>query len=154
MEDIFWLLDFALTLTSNQLNSLNREHIEAVIRQKRTTDFDFQSTLLSTIPMMSYQLTVLKSNDSFIEAFFVSNALYQELLRISQVFELEYLNLAFLHEVKTRAIAFCSRRIRTAEPIVVSAFASVALDWFDELLALIEAVSVLPSSDSLSIRFD
>lgn len=39
LDDIFWLLDFALTSTSKRLGFFSREHIEAVIRQKRTTYF-------------------------------------------------------------------------------------------------------------------
>lgn len=102
---------------------------------------------------MTYQLTVLNPNNSFVEAFFISDCLYQELSRISQIFSLKRLNLAFLREIRQRAITFCSCQIKTAEPLVVSAFASVALDWFDELEALITALESFASADTLSIVF-
>lgn len=100
---------------------------------------------------MTNQLTLLNSDNSFVEAFFISDSLYQKLVRITGIFELERLDLAFLHEIRLRALSTCSQKIRTAEPLVVSPFASVALDWFDELLALTEAISQLPFPHSLSI---
>ena len=100
---------------------------------------------------MTNQLTVLNSDNSFVEAFFVSDSLHQELVRIARIFALDCLNLAFLQKIQQRAISFCSHQIKTDEPPVVSAFASATLSWFDELLALIEAISQFPSPYTLSI---
>ena len=100
---------------------------------------------------MTHQLTILNSDNSFVEAFFISNSLYQELIRISQIFELERFNLAFLQEIQVRALSTCSRQLKSIEPTKVFALASTALDWFDEHRALIDAISRLPSPHSLSI---
>ena len=54
---------------------------------------------------MSSQITLLTPDNSFLEALFISNSLYQELIRITRIFDLEHLNLAFLREIKNRAIA-------------------------------------------------
>ena len=101
--------------------------------------------------IMTHQLTILNSDNSFIEAFFVSHSLYLELMRISQIFEVKRLNLAFLLEIQIRALSTCSRQLNTIEPTQVFALASAALDWFDGLIALITAVEKLPSPHSLSI---
>jgi hypothetical protein len=100
---------------------------------------------------MTHQLTILNSDNSFVEAFFVSHSLYQELMRISPIFELKRLNLAFLLEIQIRALSFCSRQLDTIEPTQVFALASTALDWFDELQALITAIEKLKQPYSISI---
>ena len=101
--------------------------------------------------IMTHQLTILDSDNSFVEAFLISNSLYLELMRISQILELERLNLAFLLQIQVKALTFCSRQLNTIEPTKAIAFASTALDWFDELITLIAAVEKLQSPHSLSI---
>ena len=59
---------------------------------------------------MTNQLTVLNSDNSFIEAFFVSDSLHQELVKISRIFDSDRLNLAFLQEIKTRALSLLDKR--------------------------------------------
>lgn len=100
---------------------------------------------------MAYQVTILQPDRSFVEAFFISDSLFRELFRISQIFELEHFNLAFLHEIKARALSMCSQKIKTSEPIAVSALATASLNWFDELLALITAIEKLHNPHSLFI---
>lgn len=100
------------------------------------------------------QITVLKSNNSFVEAFFITSSLIDELTRISQIFALKQLDLAFLREIEVRVLSNCSRQIKTIEPSVVFALASATFDWFDELLALIAAVEKLPNPHSLLIYLD
>ena len=97
------------------------------------------------------QITILESDNSFVEAFFVSEALTNELRDISQVFELNCLNLAFLHEIKARALSVCSQKIDSTDKATVSNFASVNLDWFDGLTALIDAIEKLHHPHSLSV---
>lgn len=102
---------------------------------------------------MSNQLTILNPDNSFVEAFFIGHSLHQELTRIKRIFELNCLSLAFLHEIKTRALSFCSHKLENAKPLAVLSFASISLDWFDELLVLIDAIEKLPLPHSLSISF-
>jgi len=93
---------------------------------------------------MAHQITILNSSDnSFVEAFFVTHPLHQELTRISRIFELESLDLAFLNEIRLRALTCCSRQLKSVQPKAISALASQSLVWFDELLALINAISKL-----------
>lgn len=103
---------------------------------------------------MLHQITVLKPDDSFVEAFFVSDSLLQELARISHIFELDYLNLAFLQEIEQRALSVCSRRIKSQQLTTIRSFATSTLDWFGELLALIDAIRKLHDPFSLSIRLN
>jgi len=110
---------------------------------------------------MAHQLTILNSSDnSFVEAFFVTHPLHQELTRISRIFELESLDLAFLNEIRLRAqrlkplsrlaavcpirgCTCCSRQLKSVQPKAISALASQSLVWFDELLSLINAIQQL-----------
>ena len=100
---------------------------------------------------MSYQITLLTPDGSFLEAFFISNSLYQELIGIARIFELKHFSLAFLQKIKNRAFSTCSTQIKTNDPIIASAFASAALNWFDELVVLIDSISQLPQPNSISI---
>ena len=105
---------------------------------------------------MTHQLTILNPDNSFVEAFFISDSLHDELSTIATVFELHRLNLAFLHEIKARALSVCSEQIQTIElkqnaAFASAALASVALDWFDELTALITALEKLKEPHSLGI---
>ena len=97
------------------------------------------------------QITILKSDNSFVEAFFVSEALTNELLNISQAFELDCLTPAFLQEIKIRALSVCSQKIDSTDLATVSNFASANLDWFDDLIALIDAINKLDYPCSLSV---
>lgn len=99
------------------------------------------------------QLTLHKPNFSVAEAFFVSDSLYHELKRISRIFELDKINLAFLQEIQARVLSTFSKRLNTLDPSLIFQFASLSLDWFDELLALIKAIERLPNPHSLSISF-
>lgn len=103
---------------------------------------------------MSYQITLLTPDNSFLEALFISNSLYQELIRITRIFDLEHLDLAFLREIKNRAIATCSSQIKTNDPVIASAIAFIALVWFDELVVLIDAIKKLPQPNSIFIHLD
>ena len=103
---------------------------------------------------MSHQITVLRPDESFVEAFFVSDSLIEELTRILNIFELNCFNLTFLQEIEQRALSFCSCLIESQEPTKVKTFATFALDWFDELLALINAIAELHNPYSLSLRLD
>ncbi len=100
------------------------------------------------------QLTLQKPDNSFVEAFFISQSLYDELKEIATVFELTKINLNILQAIQVRVLSTCSKQINTIEPSLVFQVASQSLDWFDELLALIAAVEKLPNSHSLSISFD
>ena len=100
------------------------------------------------------QITILKPDNSFVEAFFVSESLTTKLKDISRVFELNCLNLAFLIEIRKRVLSVCSQKIKTTDLATVQAMASVNLDWFDELVTLIDAISKLSNPHSLPIRFN
>ena len=103
---------------------------------------------------MAHQLTIQRLDNSFVKAFFISNSLYQMLVTISHIFESNSINLDVLLKIKAKALSTCSLKIKSQEPIIVLAFATVSLDWFDELLALIAAVEKLQEPHTLSICFN
>ena len=61
------------------------------------------------------QITILQADNSFTEAFFVCESLTTELSKITEVFELNHLNLALLKEIKARTLSVCSKRAKITD---------------------------------------
>ena len=47
-------------------------------------------------------------------------------------------NLAFLQEIQVRVLSVCSKKINSLDPDTVFRVASDSLEWFDNLVALID----------------
>ena len=58
----------------------------------------------STILKIMAQLTIYKPDNSIADVLIISECLYKELSRVARLFELEYLNLAFIREIKRRVL--------------------------------------------------
>ena len=92
------------------------------------------------------------NNDSLIDAIFISDALHTELASILKTFDKASCNLAFLQEMQVRILSVCSRKINSLDPDTVFKVASDSLEWFDNLVALIDYIQhKLPSPYSLSL---
>ena len=100
---------------------------------------------------MLRQLNVYNSN-SLIDAIFIFDALHTELTSVFKSFDKTSCNLAFLQEMQVRVLSVCSRKINSLDLDTVFRVASDSLEWFDNLIALIDYIeNKLPFPYSISI---
>ena len=109
------------------------------------------------------QLTIYKPDNSIADVLIISDSLYKELSRVARLFELEYLNLAFIREIKRRVLV----TVTTVESLdkntlnwvidrelkesLLKRIASKSFNWFDELLDVISCIERLSNPHSLRI---
>lgn len=94
------------------------------------------------------QITVFNPDKSYGDAFIISDFLHYKLSNTSEKFELEYLTLALLKELRNRVLSLAGQNSKIGNHEKLT---SSDRSWFDDLNLAISRIETLPNPDSLMI---